>query len=271
MEKVSPLIVYRSMIPWFISDISRNRAWGGANKVLKSAAVNGSNLFWIITVPISLALIIGMMRSDLSNGPAVSSMIQASVRCAMTWQGFFITEVYVMRDVIEGVVGYLFLGAMTLTSFMPIRKHMAPKSWKLLHKSGMYFLWAYAFSVYWWNLFYYDNPGWLDYTCYWMGFAAWGLRAAAWTKKRRTQLAKQEAASNAPAIFGVLAYIAIGVGLVAAAFGKAWYPTAANLLTGYSVTRIPELYVPYWPFEPWLPVFVIALGAYMISRTPRTD
>jgi hypothetical protein len=47
-------------------------------------------------------------------------------------------------------------------------------------------------------------------------------------------------------------------------------PAAANRLTGYSFTRIPELYVPYWPFEPWLPVFVIALGALLISRTTRT-
>jgi DMSO/TMAO reductase YedYZ heme-binding membrane subunit len=163
------------------------------NKVLKSTAVNGWSLFWIISGPISLAMIIGMLRSDLSSGPAVSAMIQASVRCAvpwlflafaassvqilwpgplglwlsrnrkflglcfaaaMAWQGFFILwmvliysdyyidEVYVMRDAIEGVVGYLFLTAMTLTSFMPVRKHMTPKSWKLLHKSGIYFLWA---------------------------------------------------------------------------------------------------------------------------------
>jgi len=290
------------------------------NKVLKSTAVNGWSLFWIISGPISLAMIIGMLRSDLSSGPAVSAMIQASVRCAvpwlflafaassvqilwpgplglwlsrnrkflglcfaaaMAWQGFFILwmvliysdyyidEVYVMRDAIEGVVGYLFLTAMTLTSFMPVRKHMTPKSWKLLHKSGIYFLWAYAFSVYWRNLFYYDSPGWLDYTYYWAGFAAWSLRAAAWTKKRRKQRAKSGAASTGHALFGVPANVAIGVGLVAAAFGKAWYPTAANLMTGYSFTRVPELYVPYWPFEPWLPVFIIALGAYLISRSPQ--
>lgn len=290
------------------------------NKVLKSTAVNGWSLFWIISGPISLAMIIGMLRSDLSSGPAVSAMIQASVRCAvpwlflafaassvqilwpgplglwlsrnrkflglcfaaaMAWQGFFILwmvliysdyyidEVYVMRDAIEGVVGYLFLTAMTLTSFMPVRKHMTPKSWKLLHKSGIYFLWAYAFSVYWWNLFYYDSPGWLDYTYYWAAFAAWSLRAAAWTKKRRKQHAKSGTASTGHTLFGVLANFAIGVGLVAAAFGKAWYPTAANLMTGYTFTRVPELYVPYWPFEPWLPVFIIALGAYLISRSPQ--
>ena len=292
------------------------------NKALKNKAINGWNLFWIITGPISLAMIIGMLRSDLSSGPAVSSMIQDSVRCAvpwlflafaassvqilwpgplslwlsrnrkylglcfaaaMAWQGFFIlwmvliysdyyiNEVYVMRDAIEGVVGYLFLIAMTVTSFMPVRKHMTPRGWKLLHKSGMYFLWAYAFSVYWWNLFYYDNPIWLDYAYYSMGLLAWCLRAAAWTKKSRKQLAKKEPGASGHAAFGMLGYLAIGIGLIAATFGKAWYPTASNLLTGYSFTRIPELYVPYWPFEPWLPVFIIALGAYLISRTPQTE
>ena len=63
---------------------------------------------------------------------------------------------------------------------------------------------------------------------------------------------------------------AIGVGLIVAAFGMAWYPTAANLLTGYAFTGIPELYVPYWRFEPWLSVFAIAPDAYLISRTTRT-
>ena len=292
------------------------------SNILKSTAINGWSLFWLISGPISLAMIIGMLQSELSSGPAVSTMIQASVRCAvpwlylafaassvqvlwpgplslwlsrnrkylglcfaaaMAWQGFFIlwmvivysdyyiNEVYVMRDAIEGVIGYLFLTAMTVTSFMPVRKHMTAKSWKLLHKSGMYFLWAYAFSVYWWNLFYYDNPGWLDYILYWTGFAAWSLRAAAWAKKRRKQRAGRKEITSRHAPGEVFAWLAIGIGLVAAAFGKAWYPAAASLLTGYSFTRIPELYVPYWPFEPWLPVFIIALGAYLISRMPRTE
>lgn len=63
---------------------------------------------------------------------------------------------------------------------------------------------------------------------------------------------------------------ASGVGLIAAAFGKAWYPRVANLLTGYAFSGIPELSVPYWPFEPWLPVLVIAPGAYLFLRTTRT-
>ena len=55
--------------------------------------------------------------------------------------------------------------------------------WKLLHKIGIYSLWIYAFSVYWWALFYYPNPVWIDHVYYWGGFLAWGLRAAAWRKK----------------------------------------------------------------------------------------
>ena len=52
----------------------------------------------------------------------------------MAWQGLFIlwmvlaytdyyvNELYVLRDAIEGVGGYLFLTAMTVTSFMPVRR-----------------------------------------------------------------------------------------------------------------------------------------------------
>jgi len=42
----------------------------------------------------------------------------------------------------------------------------------LLHKSGVYFLWAYPFSVYWWNLFYYSQQRTLDYGFYAAGFLA---------------------------------------------------------------------------------------------------
>ena len=71
---------------------------------------------------------------------------------AMGWQALFIVwlvtvhhdyyvaEVYVLRDAIEGVGGYLFLVGMVLTSFKFGSKLLKPKQWKLLHKSGIYFL-----------------------------------------------------------------------------------------------------------------------------------
>jgi len=180
---------------------------------------------------------------------------------------YYIEEVYVLRDAIEGVVGYLCLIAMTLTSFNFGRKHLKPNQWKFLHKFGIYFLWAYAFSVYWWALFYYQNPLLIDYVFYWSGFLAWGLRAIAWSKKRR-QLAEKNAPQIGPPLaFRLMGSVIVGIGLIAASFGLLWREQAEELLTGYAITRIPELYLPYWPFEPFLPLFVVALGAFLTTRS----
>ena len=125
---------------------------------------------------------------------------------AMGWQGFFILwlvgihteyyvrEVYVFSDVVEGVFGYAFLIAMVLTSFEFGRRHLTPRQWKLLHRSGIYWLWIYAWSVYWFNLFYYEGPAVpIDYIYYWAGFLAWGFRLLAWSKKRSRQTTVQDA------------------------------------------------------------------------------
>ena len=286
-------------------------------ELLKHKAINTWNLFWLISGPISIAMIIAMTGVDLASAEGISSMIQLSVRCAvpwlylafaassiqvlfpgpfgrwilcnrkylglcfaaaMAWQllfilwlvtvhtDYYVEEVYVMRDAIEGVVGYAFLVAMTLTSFRFARKHLKPRQWRLLHLSGIYFLWAYAFSVYWWELFYYSDPVVIDYVYYWGGFLTWGLRSAAWYKKRRKLAAKSATpGSNQPAL--VLAGLAtVGAGLIAASFGSLWRETVSDMLTGYSFTQIPELYLPNWPFEPFLPLFVIALGVLLMTK-----
>ncbi|MEM7359411.1 MAG: ferric reductase-like transmembrane domain-containing protein [Pseudomonadota bacterium] len=282
--------------------------------MLKNKILNDWNLFWLITAPISLVMVIAMTGADLSSGTGISEMIQLSVRCAvpllyltfaasalqivfpttfsrwllknrkymglcfaaaMAWQLFFILwmvlifsdyyieEVYVLRDAIEGVGGYLFLLAMTVTSFKFARKKMSPKNWRLLHKTGIYFLWAYAFSVYWWALFYYKDPLPIDYVFYWTGFLAWALRAAAWAKRHKPQVAQMG--------MTVLGYVVIAFGLIAASFGRAWQPASEQYLSGYTLTKIPELYMPYWPFEPFLPLFVIALGVYLLTRDKPSD
>jgi len=279
------------------------------NDVLKIKAINAWRLFWLITGPISIAMIAAMTGADLSTGEGISSMIQLSVRCAvpllylafaasslqilfpgpfsrwllrnrkylglcfaaaMAWQGFFIlwlvtiysdyyvNEVYVLRDAIEGVLGYLFLTAMTLTSFRFARRHMQPKQWKLLHKSGIYFLWAYAFSVYWWNLFYYQEPVWLDYIYYWSGFLAWAMRAAAWGKKRG---GIKDTALAVKLLGGALVVCA----LVAACTGSVWLESAEDLLMPTVFLAGLELWLPYWPFTPFLPLFVLGLGIYLIT------
>ena len=287
------------------------------NELLNNDAINKWKLFRLISIPVSIIMIVAMLLIDSWNGPAVSSMIQLSVRwaipwlylafaasslkllfpgafsrwlsrnrpimglcfaAAMAWQLFFILwlvtvysdyyigEVYVLRDAIEGVVGYLFLAAMTLTTFTPGRKYLQPKSWRLLHKSGIYFIWAYAFSVYWWAIFYYSNPGGLDYVYYWAGFLAWGLRAAAWRKLRWMQAEKSTSHIPQQPVFKLMGNVVIAFGILAASFGSIWREPAEDMLTGYSITYLPETFLPYWPFEPFLPLFIIAFGIYLTAR-----
>lgn len=216
------------------------------DELLKSKMINGWNLFRLIAVPISMVMVLTMMRVDLSSAEGVSSMIQLAVRCAvpllfvafaassvvvvfpgsftrwllrnrsyiglsfaaaMGWQltfilwlvglhtDYYVNDVYVLTDAVEGVIGYAFLIAMVLTSFKFGRSRLTQKQWKLLHRSAIYWLWFYAWSVYWFALFYYEGPpAPIDYLYYWGGLLAWGLRMLAWTKKQWRQPAMQSPA-----------------------------------------------------------------------------
>lgn len=288
----------------------------GFGDLLRKSFLNGWSLFFLISSSISIALIVGMLRGDLSTGEGVSSMIQMSVRFAvpwlyvafaassahvllssdlsawvlrnrkyfglcfavgMAWQVLFIVwmvgvytdyyrnEVYLLRDLIEGLAGYFFLIPMTLTTFRFGRRLVSRKQWRALHKAGIYYLWAYAFSVYWWVLFYYPNPGVVSYLYYWAGFIAWGLRAGAWCKTRRNFAEKRAPVKRPNRLAESVGVVVVGLGFGAASFGSLWREAAEQFLYGYTFTRIPELYFPYWPFEPFLPLLVIGIGFYLIS------
>jgi len=180
---------------------------------------------------------------------------------------YYVNEVYLLRDAIEGLGGYILLIPMTLTTFRFGRRLISRKKWRALHKTGIYYLWAYAFSVYWWTLFYYSNPAPIDYAFYWAGFLAWGFRAAAWTKTRLKSAAKDPAERGSNRLVGAVGLVVVGTGIGAASFGSIWREAAEELLYGYTFTRIPELYLPYWPFEPFLPLLIIGLGCYLISKS----
>ena len=244
------------------------------NAVLKHTAINAWGLFWLISIPVSVAIAAEMFASDLSSGDGVSHMIsyfRALCRAAhFSWLSppsslagfvfratcdvvvaqskipwpvfcrchgmagsfhlhnvirFFVTIItqtfYLLRDEIEGSVGYIFLAAMVLTSFRFGSKHLSQEQWRLLHKTGLYFLWAYPFSVYWWNsVHYYGTPALIDYVFYWMGFAAFALRIAAWGKQRDNR------ASPALKVFGSLA---IAVGLLVSASGQYWQKAVSGV------------------------------------------
>ncbi len=198
---------------------------------------------------------------------------------AMAWQALFIVwlvtvhhdyymeDVYFLRDVIEGILGYFFLTLMTLTSFQFGRKHLKPKQWKLLHKVGIYYLWIYAFGVYWWALFHDSDPVWLDYVYYWGGFLAWGLRAAAWWKRRLQRAEKGDPQIGVPPAFKLMGIVGIGIGLVAATFGLPWQKAAEEFISAYAFSGWLKLYLPYWPFEPYIPLFVILLGVFLATKS----
>ena len=201
----------------------------------------------------------------------------------MTWQvsfilwlvtvhrDYYVEEVYVLRDVIEGLIGYLFLILMTVTSFKPGRQWLTPKAnqWKRLHTIGIYFLWAYAFGTYWYAVFYYENPDMIHYLFYAMAVAALGARIAAWVKKQHRSLDKSAAPKlQQPTLRGI-GRLVILLGVIGAATGSLWEAPAHEHLYGFGWAQFLELYVPYWPFVPYLPMIAIALGAYLVVYARR--
>ncbi len=200
---------------------------------------------------------------------------------AMAWQGLFIfiistftrdyyfEEVYFFRDELEGSIGYIFLVGMIVTSFVFAKKHTNPYQWKLIQKGGLYFLWAYAFSVYWWNLFYYPLqdaarvPEVHDYIFYWMGFGAFALRIAAWGKQRQTLLTARE--QTVPVLYKLAGVLFIFSGLVASATGLSWQETTNAFLMAPAWSAELELWVPFWPFTPFLPLMAMAVGTWLYT------
>jgi DMSO/TMAO reductase YedYZ heme-binding membrane subunit len=286
-------------------------------EILKSKAINGWGLFWLISIPMSIVMVIAMMGSDLSTGAGVSYMIGFSVRwavpfiflvvaapsvqtlfpgpfpmwwlrnrkylgmcfaVAMAWQGAFIfimsyffrdyyfEDVYLLRDELEGSTGYIFLTAMVVTSFQFGRKRLTSRQWKLLHRSSVYFLWAYAFSVYWWNLSYYENPQPIDYVFYWSGFLAFASRIAAWGKNRLQAAKKNVPDSSTPLPFKVLGGAIITFGLLVAATGLQWQEPVTEFLLAPAWSANLLLWLPYWPFEPYLSIFIIGSGTMLVTK-----
>lgn len=200
---------------------------------------------------------------------------------AMGWQGLFIlivstvhreyyfSDIFYFRDELEGTIGYLFVATMTVTSFQFARKQITPAQWKVIHTSGVYFLWAYPFSVYWWNLFYYPNlepfeaPRAWDYVLYAVGFFAVAVRIAAWGKQRMAAADSSSVASPALSAFGGLLIV---FGLLAAVSGAHWLYIVSDLTAGSGHLAELELWLPFWPLEPFLPLFIIGLGTMCISH-----
>ncbi len=197
---------------------------------------------------------------------------------AMAWQGLFIfimsnffrdyyfEEVFLFRDELEGSTGYIFLTAMVVTSFTFGRKYLTPNQWTLLHRSAVYFLWAYIFAVYWWNLFSYENPLPIDHVYYWAGFLAFATRIAAWGKKRQQAAQKNSPASSTPLAFNVLGGALIAFGIFVAASGLYWIDPVSAFVFAPKWSADLYLWLPFWPFRPFYSLFIIGLGTTLMTR-----
>lgn len=200
---------------------------------------------------------------------------------AMAWQGAFIfmlsslytdyyySDVYVLRDESEGTSGYILLTAMVLTSFKFGRQWLSTIQWKTLHRCGVYFLWAYPLSVYWWNLFYYPSPEALDYVYYWAGFLAFAVRIAAWGKKRHMRSSRSPDERSSALLARLIGGTLIAGGLVAAATGDIWVTAVNSVLVYPSWSASFEIWFPFWPFEPFLPLMLIGIGTAIFTNSDR--
>ena len=276
------------------------------SSILQKKWLNGWHLFFGVSLPISLMMFVPISNFDSVTGAEISSMISFSVRwavpfiylvvaisslkiifpgaftrwlmrnrkyiglmfaVAMAWQGLFIflmsyyfSEIYYFRDEIEGSIGYIFLAAMVVTSFDFGRKLVDSKQWRIIHKSGIYFLWAYPFSVYWWSISYYGNPPMIDYIFYWLGFLAFLLRIIAWGKVKIEKEPNQNPNNR------ILGSSLIVLGLSMSISSLYWQAFLSNALTYFSWSSSFELWLPFWPFEPFLSLMIIGLGTMMLTK-----
>ena len=196
----------------------------------------------------------------------------------MAWQALFIfmlsnyhrdyyyNEVFYFRDEIEGSIGYIFLTLMVATSFKKIASKINSYQWKLIQKSGLYFLWAYAFSVYWWNLFYYPfqqggvSPRLVDYIFYWVGFIAFAVRIAAWSKSKIKSVQLRQSVA-----LQCVGYTFVLLGIVMAGTGDLWLGAVNKITYYFALSEETSLWLPFWPLEPFFSLILIASGAYLLT------
>ena len=173
---------------------------------------------------------------------------------------YYLENAYAFVDIAVQIPGYVILTLMTVTSFRPGRDKLSARQWRILHKTGIYFLWGTVYSTYWYELYYYDDIQRVDHFYYWAGFAAVGVRMLAWSLKRwRAGVAGGVARTRLPLLLAGAA-VAV-VGLLGIAFAPWWSPVVIE--TVWSLGYVA-------PTVPFLPILVLGLAAWLIVRSRAT-
>jgi methionine sulfoxide reductase heme-binding subunit len=84
-------------------------------------------------------------------------------------------------DLALDVTGLLFLLAMTVTSFHPVRRRLSPGHWRRLHKTGIYTLWLLP-TYFYLDDFHRDHSV-FNFTVFAALLAALGVRSLAWARR----------------------------------------------------------------------------------------
>jgi hypothetical protein len=72
--------------------------------------------------------------------------------------------------------------------------------------------------------------------------------------------------SSTPLVFKVLGSAIIAFGLFVAATGLYWQEPVTAFLTAPKWSAELVLWLPFWPFEPYLSIFIIGLGAALATK-----
>ncbi len=83
---------------------------------------------------------------------------------------------------------YLFLVAMTITSFFPVRRKMNRTAWYVLHWTGIYYIWYVVEITYWYEVSFYEDRQIIDYIYVTVGGLAYLARVGEWIRLRVMKL-----------------------------------------------------------------------------------
>ncbi|SUZ57712.1 uncharacterized protein METZ01_LOCUS10566, partial [marine metagenome] len=96
------------------------------------------------------------------------------------------------------------------------------------------------------------------------GFLAFALRIVAWGKQRQQAVKRNAPESSTPLAFKVLGSAFIAFGLFVSA--TQWQESVTAFLTAPKWSENLVLWLPYWPFEPFFSLFIIGLGAMLVTK-----
>jgi hypothetical protein len=78
---------------------------------------------------------------------------------------------------------------------------------------------------------------------------------------------KGDPQSSVQPAFKFMGIVVMEIGLTVATFGSPWQKASEEFTSAYAFSEWLELYLSYWPFEPFIPLFVILLGVSLATKS----